>query len=82
MWECADPQGERPSISIKIWGQSATASVSMNDNHPVLNALEGQLEELRRQYVSQPNEHTRYQLVRLEQLIRQWAPSHTAGASA
>ena len=54
----------------------------MNDNHPVLNALEGQLEELRRQYASQPNEQTRYQLVRLEQLILQWVPSRTAGASA
>lgn len=54
----------------------------MNDNHPVLHALEGQLEDLKRQYASQPNEQTRYQLVRLEELIRQWVPTRAAGASA
>lgn len=47
----------------------------MNDNHPVLNALRQQLASLRHQYRVQPDERTRYRLVRHEQLIAQWAPS-------
>ena len=46
----------------------------MNDNHPVLASMELRLQDLRDSYRSQPNEHTRYQLVRHEQLIAQWAP--------
>ena len=46
----------------------------MNENHPVLVALEQRLRDLRDRYRGQPNEHTRYQLVRQEQLIAQWAP--------
>lgn len=46
----------------------------MNDNHPVLNALRQQLAALRQQYRAQPDEHTRYRLVRHEQLMAQWAP--------
>lgn len=46
----------------------------MNDNHPVLTALQRRLGDLRETYLHQPNEHTRYQLVRTEQLIAQWAP--------
>ncbi|MFM7311730.1 MAG: hypothetical protein ACKO0M_00935 [Cyanobium sp.] len=46
----------------------------MNDNHPVLNALRQQLMALRHQYRQQPDEGTRYRLVRHEQLIAQWAP--------
>ena len=44
------------------------------DNHPVLTSMELRLQDLRDCYRSQPNEHTRYQLVRHEQLIAQWAP--------
>ena len=47
----------------------------MYENHPVLNALESRLKALRDQYRSAPNEQNRYQLVRQEQLIAQWAPS-------
>lgn len=49
----------------------------MYENHPVLNALEAELELLRREYCSQPSEQTRYQLVRHEQLIAQWAPERS-----
>jgi hypothetical protein len=44
------------------------------ENHPVLNAMETRLQALREQYLRQPCEHSRYQLVRHEQLIAQWAP--------
>jgi len=47
---------------------------ALNDNHPVLNALRQQLAALRHQYRLQPDEQTRYRLVRHEQLIAQWAP--------
>jgi hypothetical protein len=46
----------------------------VNDNHPVLQALDAERETLERAYRQQPNELTRYQLVRLESLIAQWAP--------
>jgi hypothetical protein len=46
----------------------------MHNDHPVLHALEAQLQALRDQYDHSPNEQTRYQLVRIEQLIVQWAP--------
>jgi len=45
------------------------------ENHPVLDALESRLKSLRDQYRCQPTEQTRYQLVRQEQLIAQWAPA-------
>ncbi len=47
----------------------------MNSNNPVLNSLEAQLQELRLRYQYQPNEHTRYQLVKMERLITEWAPT-------
>ena len=50
----------------------------MNENHPVLIALDAELQALRDAYSRNPNEHTRYHLVRLESLIRQWAPEQTA----
>ncbi len=46
----------------------------MNDNHPVLASLQRRLGDLQETYRHQPNERTRYQLVRAEQLIAQWAP--------
>ncbi len=46
----------------------------MHNDHPVLHSLEARLTALRQQYLRSPNEQTRYQLVRLEQLIAQWAP--------
>jgi hypothetical protein len=46
----------------------------MHNDHPVLHSLEARLTALRQQYHRSPNEQTRYQLVRLEQLIAQWAP--------
>jgi hypothetical protein len=49
--------------------------MTVYENHPVLIALETRLKALRDQYQSAPNEQTRYQLVRHEQLIAQWAPA-------
>jgi hypothetical protein len=46
----------------------------MHDDHPVLHSLASRLRALRDQYERSPNEQTRYQLVRLEQLIAQWFP--------
>ncbi|MEB3326193.1 MAG: hypothetical protein VKI39_00630 [Synechococcus sp.] len=46
----------------------------MDENHPVLLSLDAELNHLRSAYHQQPNEQNRYQLVRLEQLIHQWAP--------
>jgi hypothetical protein len=46
----------------------------MHNDHPVLHSLEAQLLALRDQYDRSPNEQTRYQLVRIEQLIAQWVP--------
>ena len=50
----------------------------MNENHPVLLSLDAELDHLRSAYIQQPNEQTRYQLVRLEQLIQQWAPGRSS----
>lgn len=47
----------------------------MNENHPVLNALQAELKVLREQYRHQPNEQNRYRLVKLERLIGEWAPA-------
>jgi pterin-4a-carbinolamine dehydratase len=40
----------------------------------VLNALESQLRDLRHRYEHHPSEHNRYQLVKLERLLSEWAP--------
>jgi hypothetical protein len=48
------------------------------ENHPVLNALQSRLRTLRDQYRCDPSEQNRYQLVRHEQLIAQWAPASLA----
>lgn len=50
------------------------SALPLDDNHPVLIALEARLAELQGAYDAQPNEFSRYQLARLETLIRQWAP--------
>jgi len=47
----------------------------MDKSHPVLASMELRLDDLRERYRLQPNEQTRYQLVRWEQLIAQWAPT-------
>ena len=46
----------------------------MQDNDPVLLSLDAALQGFRIAYADQPNEQTRYQLVRMESLIQQWAP--------
>lgn len=46
----------------------------MNEDHPVLHALQQQLRSFREQYSHLPNEINRYRVVRQEQLIAQWAP--------
>jgi hypothetical protein len=48
--------------------------VPLDGNHPVLIAMEAELGQLQLAYASRPDEITRYQLTRLESLIRQWAP--------
>ena len=50
----------------------------MEENNPVLLSLDAELNHLRNAYSQQPNEQNRYQLVRLEQLINQWAPGRRA----
>ncbi|MEB3335047.1 MAG: hypothetical protein VKP70_08685 [Cyanobacteriota bacterium] len=52
----------------------------MYENHPVLQSLEVQLQSLKDQYRCQPSELSRYELVRHEQLIAQWAPFRRAEA--
>lgn len=56
----------------------ASAEVALNDNHPVLFALDTEWQNLRLAYQQSPNEQTRYQLTRLESLIAQWAPDRLA----
>lgn len=70
-----------PSVSVKVWGDFVSDG-PVNENHPVLNALRQQLDALRRQYRQQPNEQSRYQLVRHEQLIAQWAPRQDLSVNA
>ncbi len=45
----------------------------MHENHPVRHALEAELRSLREDYKRCPGEETRYRVVRMEQLIAQWA---------
>ena len=47
---------------------------SVQDNHPVMLSLDAALSAFRSAYADQPNEQTRYQVVRMESLIQQWAP--------
>lgn len=46
----------------------------MNENHPVRQALQAQLDQRREAYRLHPDELTRYEVVRIERLIAQWAP--------
>ncbi len=46
----------------------------MNDNHPVLQAMCHQLDELKHLYQHQPSDFNRYQLVRQEQRLAQVRP--------
>jgi hypothetical protein len=46
----------------------------MHETHPVYLSLKHRLDALRDQYQRDPNDQSRYQLVRLEQLLAQWAP--------
>lgn len=52
----------------------------MNENHPVLNAMQAELRQLREQYRLQPNEQSRYRLVKLERLIGEWSPARVPAA--
>jgi hypothetical protein len=45
----------------------------VHENHPVRHALEAELRSLREDYQRRPSEETRYRVVRMEQLIAQWA---------
>jgi hypothetical protein len=46
----------------------------VNENNPVLHSMHQELQELRRRYRHQPSDFNRYQLVRHEQRLAQWAP--------
>ncbi|KEF42272.1 MAG: hypothetical protein ER33_07050 [Cyanobium sp. CACIAM 14] len=50
----------------------------MNENHPVYQSLLSMLWTLREQYRHHPSEQSRYRMVRMEQLIAQWAPGAPA----
>jgi len=45
----------------------------MDENHPVRQSLQAQLEQRRDAYRRRPDEQTRYEVVRLERLIAQWS---------
>jgi hypothetical protein len=50
----------------------------LNDNHPVFQAMQQQLSDLRRRYEHHPCEFNRYQLVRQEQRLAQVRPERLA----
>jgi len=52
----------------------------LNDNHPVLQSMRDELEELQSLYRHEPSDFNRYQLVRHEQRIAQWAPADLVSA--
>jgi hypothetical protein len=54
----------------------------VNENNPVLHSMRHELGELQRRYGHQPNDFNRYQLVRHEQRLAQWAPTEQLRASA
>jgi hypothetical protein len=60
------------SIRLRFW---CCGIAALNENHPVLLALRQRLAALSLQYRTFPDEHSRYNLVRHEQLIAQWVPS-------
>jgi hypothetical protein len=47
---------------------------SMNPSDPVVLAMLARLSQVRESYRRQPDETTRYQMVRTEELIRRWLP--------
>jgi hypothetical protein len=70
---------EQSPDSFKILTEAAGRPLwirpeAMHNHHPVFHSLASRLRALRDQYERSPNEHTRYQLVRYEQLVAQWAP--------
>ncbi|MBM5824731.1 MAG: hypothetical protein FJ054_05075 [Cyanobacteria bacterium M_surface_10_m2_119] len=67
-----------PTGSLPAEGPAPLSGFPVNDNHPVLFALDAEREALQATYRREPNEHNRYQLVRLESLIAQWAPQRAA----
>lgn len=46
----------------------------MNPSDPVVLAMLSRLSQVRESYRLQPDEITRYQMVRAEELIRRWLP--------
>ena len=52
----------------------------LNDNHPVLQSMRDELEELQSLYRHEPSDFNRYQLVRQEQRIAQWATAELVSA--
>jgi hypothetical protein len=47
---------------------------SMKPSDPVVLAMLARLSQVRESYRRQPDETTRYQMVRTEELIRRWLP--------
>ncbi len=57
---------------LLIFGGLRRGAGALNANHPVYNAFNSQLHELRDLYRRAPDERNRYQLVRHEQRMAQW----------
>ena len=57
------------SVNVRLFRRRAGA---LNANHPVYNAFNSQLHELKDLYRRKPDERSRYQLVRHEQRMAQW----------
>ena len=68
------PECAEGSEALQILLRFFCYGCDMNENHPVLIALETRLQALKDQYSQEPNEQSRYALVRHEQLLAQWAP--------
>lgn len=65
------------TISLRLYVFKSRSTV--NENHPVLLSLSAELTSHQAAYTQTPNEQTRYQVVRLESLIQQWAPQRAIG---
>ena len=74
----SEPDRPSPKFNKGLGFASKPWICFVNENHPVLLSLDAELDHLRSAYIHQPNEQTRYQLVRLEQLIHQWAPGRSS----
>jgi hypothetical protein len=73
-------RGSGPPLKNRLRFWVSETDPALNENHPVLMALNAEWQCLLDAYQQTPNEHNRYQLTRLERLIAQWAPERLARA--